>query len=751
MKVAVVTPYDSSNFGAFLQAFCLKMALEKMGYTVIHIKNRDIEQARKLYYHEKPIGKKERLMPWKFAGDKAFGQKKFKIFDYEQSFFDVREMNDCSADVYILGSDEIWNINHSVFRDTHFWGSGMIPAISYAASIGNADKDKFHDYPAIINCLNNLSTALVRDQRTLDMVNSYSNIEAEMVCDPTMLVSIDDYGEEYYDSYFEKHECLLVYAYTAIKENEKQAILNTAKKLNLKTVACCFRHSWCDYQVQCSPLQFSDLIRKSKAIVTTTFHGTIFCLLNHANFVSITASVKTNQLLSLCGVESRGITREKVCDKALLEQLEIPLYNIAKLDDIIYKTREKSLALLDTAIKKAVQTTNNFDYQICSFDDCTGCLACMNICSKTAISCTIDYQGRTLPLIDATKCVHCGACKKVCPTNFTVVEKYPQTCFAAQIPDVEKRKKSASGGIGAILSEHYIEKGGVVYGAAVQRDCSLIHVRASTIEDVDRFRCSKYVQSYVGYAYREVKTDLDNGREVLFTGTPCQIAGLKNYLGQLKQYKNLLCVDIICHGVPPFEYLRQHINSISNDGNINNYTFRGGDSDFHLVLYKDKEIEYDKDKDHDEYYFAFLKSYIYRKNCYRCKYAQTERVSDMTIGDFWGIDRDSISLVMRGRISTILINTKQGEKAFNEVKGNLCYLERPIQEAIDGNPQLRHPSMQNNVYLRFIRSYSNGNAFNRAIKESGIKRQITINDLKRNKIYVSLRNVKKTFVQKEKR
>lgn len=750
MKIGVVTPYDSSNFGAFLQAYCLKRTIEKMGHEVIHIRNRSDEEAKKLYYHEMPIGRKEKIMPWKYQKDKHFGEEKYNIFREAQAVFNVKTVNESEADLFILGSDEIWNINHKAFRNTHFWGKEMNPVISYAPSIGNADIEEYGKYPEIVNCLNNLNLALVRDEKTKTMVESYSNTKVHTVCDPTMLLPVDEYYEHVEDEYIKTHDCLLVYAYKTIKKNEIKSIRETAKKLNLKTVACCFNHSWCDYQIQCSPLQFSSLIRQCKAVVTTTFHGTMFCLLNHANFASITVSVKTTQLLEMCNLKSKGLRRDDVSTDNLTSCLTEETHDMNQVDFIIENLRKKSIKLLEEAINKSDKENDIYDYQICEYKDCTGCFACMNKCPKGAIKCVVDKEGKTVPLIDAKKCIKCGLCRKVCPINYPIKKNVPKECFAAQIPDIENRKKSASGGIAAVLAELFIKQDGVVYGSSVQSGGKIEHIRATSEMEIQKFRGSKYVQSYVGNSYSNVKKDLDSGKKVLFTGTPCQIAGLKKYLGENECFENLLCVDIICHGVPPYQYLRQHINTIDSNGDARNITFRGGNLDFHLVLYdSDEKIIYDKDQYHDEYYYSFMKSYIYRRNCYECQYAVESRVSDITIGDFWGIDRDTLQTNMQGRISVVLINTEKGKKIFNEIKQNLTCEQRDLQEAVDGNPQLRRPAIKNKEYENFIQAYLKTSNFDKAIKATSVKKQIYIYDFKSNKVYSALRNIKKKFTRED--
>lgn len=350
MKITVITPYDSSNFGAFLQAYCLKAQLEKMGHTVNHIMTRKPEYVRELYYKEKPTRKKDILFRWRFEKKKAYGIRKFKLFQKDQKYFSIVQSND-AADVYILGSDEIWNINQSVFQKNIFWGRGLEPVISYAASIGNADIKELTQAEKYVDDVKSLKAVLVRDIRTRKFVESIGK-QAEIVCDPTMLISVTAYGQEINDKYISTHRCFLVYAYY-VSEKGKKAIKNYARKNGMKVVSCCFWHDWCDYQCECGPLKFSSLIRQCKAVFTTTFHGSIFSILNHANFVSVPISTKTNQLLEQFGMQERLIEEEKISENMLDKILNSEHIDYYSVDEQITAIRKDSIGKLETALRIA--------------------------------------------------------------------------------------------------------------------------------------------------------------------------------------------------------------------------------------------------------------------------------------------------------------------------------------------------------------------------------------------------------------
>lgn len=326
--------------------------------------------------------------------------------------------------------------------------------------------------------------------------------------------------------------------------------------------------------------------------------------------------------------------------------------------------------------------------ELCSKKTCVGCFACRNICPKGAISVGEDELLKTIPVIDADKCVDCGLCQKVCPvlnkSNF--VE--PQTCYAAWSKKESDRRDCASGGIATALSRMIIRNGGKVFGSVYGENLDVKIEVAETEDDLEKFKGSKYVQSYTGDSYKEVKALLESGSKVLYIGTPCQIDGLLCYLRN--PYSNLYTVDIICHGVPPAAYLKQYVEKLLPGKKIDSVTFRGKD-DYYFCAYEEQKLVYKKRDYADVYFESFLRGVDYRDNCYTCQYARRKRVSDITIGDFWGLDKASLNIPYDGKVSVILTNTEKGEKLLQESKECIYFEKRHYEEAIAHNEQLKSP------------------------------------------------------------
>ena len=218
--------------------------------------------------------------------------------------------------------------------------------------------------------------------------------------------------------------------------------------------------------------------------------------------------------------------------------------------------------------------------QICEYDLCTGCSACQNICPHGAIVLLPDKNGELHPQINTQICVDCGICQSRCPVNDNVRMVMPVSCYAAWNSDAKERELSASGGIAAAMYKYVIEQlAGVVYGVAWNSVLRPEYVRVDSLADLERLKGSKYVQAFVDNIYQDVKKDLQHGRWVLFVGTPCQVAGLQNYLGKNKSNDRLLTCDLLCHGVPPYDYLKAELGTIPSPvlKKVINCRFRGND------------------------------------------------------------------------------------------------------------------------------------------------------------------------------
>lgn len=342
--------------------------------------------------------------------------------------------------------------------------------------------------------------------------------------------------------------------------------------------------------------------------------------------------------------------------------------------------------------------------QICEKQKCTGCFACVNQCPKQCISMQEDELGHIYPVIDEQLCVNCGLCKIVCPANEKPNCTKPLKTFAAYSLDEDEHRKSSSGGIATAFSRKIIENGGVVYGASSKFSDKIQHIRVENIEELELLQGSKYVHSYIDETYLQAKKDLQNGKKVLFIGTPCQIAGLKKFLKN--DTENLITVDLICHGVPSQKLLNDCLGKYKSENTV--ISFRNPEG-FLLEVKDIKENKslYRKPLCKDFYYLGFMKCLYYRESCYGCDYAKAERCSDFTIGDFWGLNKNNSQLNHKDGVSVVLVNTAKGKDFWQSVKDDCYCEEHSFEEAYNGNSQLRKPSVAHKNRIVFKKAYIN--------------------------------------------
>lgn len=335
-------------------------------------------------------------------------------------------------------------------------------------------------------------------------------------------------------------------------------------------------------------------------------------------------------------------------------------------------------------------------------EDCCGCGACINICPRTAINMVEDECGFLYPQIDESKCVRCQKCKTVCAFQNVKGKNEPLETHAAISKNREQASQSASGGIFAALATQVIQNGGVVFGAAFSENYGVAHREVEDIEHLFFLQGSKYVQSRIGSTYQQTKEYLEKGKKVLFSGTPCQIAGLKSFLG--KKYANLLTVDIICHGVPSEKIFQSYLRFIEDKykGKLTYFTFRdktigwgiNGKAIFEDSAGKKKKVTLWQSG--SSYLFYFIKGWIYRENCYQCKYAGAHRPGDITLGDYWGIEKQHPDFLADGwdesrGISVVIANTERGKIALEKLS-EIELRQSTFDKAAIANGQLRHPS-----------------------------------------------------------
>lgn len=319
---------------------------------------------------------------------------------------------------------------------------------------------------------------------------------------------------------------------------------------------------------------------------------------------------------------------------------------------------------------------------------CSGCNACAEVCPKHCITMVADSKGFYYPEINKNLCIKCGACERVCPFVRNTELIAPLKAFAAWNKDRKQHLLSSSGGAAYIFSKYIIEKGGVVYGCTAD-GLDIKHIRVDNVKDLHKLQGSKYIQSDIRGVFSQVKADLKNSVSVLFIGTPCQVAGLKNYIKQIPD--NLYLVDLICHGVPSQQMLQEHVLGLAEGVKIESVSFRKGNN--YVLNLKGNSWTYSTSSYWEDCFLrGFYDGIVNRDSCYSCSFATSKRFSDITIGDFWGLqDIEKLPSEINEGVSLLLPCTEKGMLLIDRTKEYFNLYERNVDEAIAGNPQLRRP------------------------------------------------------------
>ena len=362
--------------------------------------------------------------------------------------------------------------------------------------------------------------------------------------------------------------------------------------------------------------------------------------------------------------------------------------------------------------------------------ECCGCTACFHICPINCIVMKEDEEGFLYPNIDKAKCIHCNKCKEVCP-NRNIENRNTRTqTFVGYYKDDEVRKQSSSGGIFSAIVEWILQQKGVVFGAAFDENFEVHHIAVETKEELIKLRGSKYVQSRLENTFLEAKEYLEKKRKVLFTGTACQIAGLKNYLSS--EYENLYTVDVLCHGAPSPKIWRMYLDDKKEQyqASINKVEFRNKDDGWKNYFINIEFSNMERFYTHyykDKFTRMFLDNLDLRPSCYSCVFKEIPRISDVTIGDSWGVENYMPDMDDDKGTSVILVHSSNGEKIFREIRKKLIVSEVGLDVAVSPTADSRksvtmHPNR--NKYLEGVKRGENFDVLYEYVKKSFLQRAV---------------------------
>lgn len=331
-------------------------------------------------------------------------------------------------------------------------------------------------------------------------------------------------------------------------------------------------------------------------------------------------------------------------------------------------------------------------------DKCTGCAACANVCPKNCIKMLADSEGFFYPEIDKKRCIGCDLCKSVCSVynkslKNTDRKKQAYACFSKSENIV---KKSSSGGLFFEISKKVIDNNGYVCGAEYDDDFSVRHVMTNKKEFLNRLMKSKYIQSSVNGIYDEIKKALINERQVLFMGTPCQVKGLKLFLK--KDYNNLICGEVVCHGVPSYKVLKKYTDYVSNNSQLKYIDFRdkeNGWRNYSVKMKFENDIEYNISNSECLFLIGFINNLYLRKSCYQCECKLNSTYADFTLGDLWGADKIVPNIDNNKGISLFISNSDKGDAILKSLSDDIFIKKLENDDYLNFNPSIIKSSEMN--------------------------------------------------------
>ncbi|MGN0601572.1 MAG: Coenzyme F420 hydrogenase/dehydrogenase, beta subunit C-terminal domain [Oscillospiraceae bacterium] len=358
-------------------------------------------------------------------------------------------------------------------------------------------------------------------------------------------------------------------------------------------------------------------------------------------------------------------------------------------------------------------------------NQCCGCGACVAVCPKQCIKMKEDKNGFVYPNVDEQICINCGLCNQSCPIQMNIEQKsYMVKAFMSYNLDDKKREMSSSGGVFFELANNIIDASGVVYGVVIDKDLNVIHKRASSIEEVYPMLGSKYVQSIIGKTYEQVAHDLKLGLCVLFSGTPCQIAGLYSYLNtkKISLLDKLITVDTICHGVPSRKVMCAYVKEFEDQcgEKVNSIAFRDKCTGWenYSVTMQTNNYEFACVANSDNYMLAFRRNLSLRDSCYCCRFKLGNHIvfADITLGDFWGVGREYDEFLNDDKgVSWITVHTEKGKHLIDSVVNNLYCKEIKIEIPLRNNMSATFPATMNMKRRAFFVALDKSSEFSKVV------------------------------------
>ncbi len=679
--VGILGVWMGCNYGSVATYYALNQVISSLGYSVLMIDKVLPKNSGKDFEHEMTHARR-------FANEHYNIAPALELKDYHK-------LNDL-CDTFVIGSDQVWNYGISKSAGKAFYldfADDSKKKIAYGVSFGHGvDFAPDDERMAISKLMHRFDAIGIREDDGVRICReSYGN-DSIQVLDPVFLPDPEKVYKPLAEksSHRETEPFIATYILDPTPE-KREALLYISKKLGgLKIINLLDGLPWtfADNRRKMNlpncieNLQVEDwlyYLSNAEFVVTDSCHGASFAMIFRRNFISITNSrrgySRFHSLATLFGFKHRLVTDVSriMRDDSLLKPIDY-----RRINTVMERERERSLEWLkhalsadrstlkaDASISRSVAATQNIEL-------CTGCSACVSVCPAEAVSLVPDKLGYYRRNVNPQLCVNCGLCSKLCPSinlpkksNTKTPDLYE---FIAAGDDV--LYKSSSGGIFPVMAKEAFRRGGAVEGAAWTEDLTVRNIVIDNINDLPKLQKSKYMQSFTGNVFAEVKERLEKGQFVLFTGTPCQLAGLQAFLR--KDYDNLIKVDILCGNAPSSLFFRKYINDSFGD-NLKEYQFRykspshPWDSNIVKLSFNDGKERIVRGAKEDQYQRVYHSHTMCSKHCEKCDYQSVPRYGDITIGDFWGIAKRDPKVESKKGVSAVLCNNEKGRKFFSSL------------------------------------------------------------------------------------
>ena len=740
MKIALMSFHNACNYGAALQAYALQNAVSAMGAECEYIDYINKQRAA-AYSMSAQLAAALKAKRWTRAAKVIAGTpvmhlrgKRFRRFyraylkktpETYHTPEEAASLND-RYDRFIAGSDQVWN-NVNNGNDCAFllnFVKDSEKKCSYASSFGmsSVPDELKTEYASSLQTLGRIA---VREKAGADLVADLTGRSAHLVLDPVFLPEQKVWetisekgkksGEPYIFFYTNRNSQIKDFLLTGFPmENRKKHILST--HIGPKD----FFDSSEKIVAAMSPEQFLSEIANADYIVTASFHCVAFAIRFHKPFSAIMTGVhgkdeRLRNLLKLAGLESRILT-SAVTAEQLAEAIDYD-----RVEERLRPYMEYSREYLRAAVfglpdpEEPHEERDERETYICLDERCTGCTACASICPTGAISMRRDSEGFSIPVREEKKCIHCMKCHEVCQAfqRHPAAPKQPE-CYAVRNSD-EIRYGSSSGGAFTMLSDLMLKRDGVIFAAGREEDLTVKHRAAQTTEERDQLRGSQYVQSEMDGIFTQVNEKLREKMPVLFVGTPCQVAGLNHYLAAKKtETDTLITCDIICHGVPSPMVYAGFLAYLRKRGSLKDFLFRDKALGWKRG-YTVSAVFADKKVSNTLWVQSFSKLFshnvINRLSCGNCSYTNYNRCGDITIGDFWGIEKNYPDQNDGKGTSLVLCSTEKGREFFHRAAEESGALVHRVSAENTRQNSLLRPAAISTLHTQFFRRFRAGEPY----------------------------------------